>query len=155
VRALLLACLLSAPLGAAVAPNLDKGLALQGYDPVCYVDESRAAQGSDRFSLQRGAATYWFASAEHLAAFKKNPARYELAYGGWCAYAMSRGELVDVDPRNFKVVHGKVLLFYRSIFVDTLKKWNDREAELLPQAEAAWTKLNQSVTATSSAAAAP
>jgi YHS domain-containing protein len=140
---LVIATALPVALAAAVAPNLDHGLALQGYDPVAYMDEGRALTGSAQISAQANGATYRFASAAHCAAFKKSPARYQPAYGGWCAYAMSRGELVEVDPTNFKVVDGRLMLFYRSFFVDTLKKWNAQEASLLKQADGSWQRLNQ------------
>jgi YHS domain-containing protein len=139
---LLAALMLAGSLPAAVAPNLDHGLALQGYDPVAYVDEGKALTGSAQITLQADGATYRFATAAHCAAFKKAPAKYEPAYGGWCAYAMSRGELVEVDPTNFKVVDGRLMLFFKSFFVDTLKRWNVKEAPLLKQADASWLRLN-------------
>jgi YHS domain-containing protein len=145
VRAGLLAAALAlaAGLPARVAPNLDHGLALQGYDPVAYVDEGRALTGSAQISAQAGGATYRFASAAHCAAFKRAPGRYEPAYGGWCAYAMSRGELVEVDPTNFKVVNGRLMLFFKSFFVDTLKKWNAQQDLLLKAADASWKRLDE------------
>ena len=127
---------------AAVKPCLVDGVALQGYDAVAYVDETRAVEGSATITASADGAIYRFINPAHCAAFKKNPARYQPAYGGWCAYAMSRGEQVEVDPKHFKLVDGKLLLFYYSLWADTLKKWNADQANLKPAADAWWKKLN-------------
>jgi len=45
--------------------------------------------------------------------FKANPEKYEPAYGGWCAYAMGEnGEKVKIDPETYKIIEGKLFLFY-------------------------------------------
>lgn len=146
MKALLAACLgllgLACPAHAGVKPYLVDGVALQGYDAVAYVDETRAVEGSATITASVDGAVYRFSSAAHRAAFKKDPSRYEPAYGGWCAYAMSRGEQVEVDPHHFKLVGGKLLLFYYSLWADTLKKWNADEPTLKPAADAWWKKLN-------------
>jgi YHS domain-containing protein len=127
---------------ATVKPYLVHGVALQGYDAVAYVDETQAVEGSATITATVDGAVYQFANTIHCATFKKNPARYIPAYGGWCAYAMSRGEQVEVDPKHFKLVDGKLLLFYYSLWADTLKKWNADEATLKPAADSWWKKLN-------------
>lgn len=74
--------------------------------------------------------------------FKANPDKYEPAYGGWCAYAMGKtGEKVEVDPFKFKIVNGKLNLFYYSIINNTLNKWNEDEANLKKQADKNWNTL--------------
>lgn len=127
---------------AGVPPYLTHGVALQGYDAVAYVDENRALPGYASYTAKVDGVQYQFASAAHRDAFTKKPARYEPAYGGWCAYAMARGEQVEVNPRRFKIVGGRLLLFYDGLWGDTLAKWNTDEAHLLPQADAWWKKLN-------------
>ena len=73
--------------------------------------------------------------------FKKNPAQYEPQYGGWCAYAMGdSGEKVSIDPETFKVLDGKLYLFYNKFFNNTLKSWNKDEAKLKKSADANWSK---------------
>src|SRR4051812_40820817 len=68
--------------------NLDEGLAIQGYDPVAYFTEGKAVKGSKSNAVFHEGVTYYFSSAANKEAFKKNPAKYEPQYGGWCAYAM-------------------------------------------------------------------
>ncbi len=55
-------------------------------------------------------ATYRFASQAHLDAFKADPAKYEPAYGGYCAYGVSVGAKFDGDPRLWKIVDDKLYL---------------------------------------------
>src|SRR5271156_1750216 len=122
--------------------NLSKNLAIEGYDPVSYF-KGKTEQGSATYSFAYDGITYHFNNAANPAAFKKNPAGYEPQYGGWCAYAMgSTGEKVEVDPETYKIIDGKLYLFYNHFFNNTLKTWNKSEAELKPKADANWQKIN-------------
>jgi YHS domain-containing protein len=134
--------LLASSLRASVKPYLVDGVALQDYDAVSYFIDGKATKGSSAFSYKDEDATYLFSSAEHLKLFKADPKKYEPAYGGWCAYAMSKGNLVEVNPERFKILKGKLLLFYDAYWNNTLKTWNADESELFPLAEASWKRLN-------------
>jgi len=124
--------------------NLDDGLALGGYDPVSYFPSGggKPVKGERAHETRVGKATYRFASAEHRALFLEDPGRFEPAYGGWCAYAMARGERVEVDPRSFLIQDGELLVFYDGVFSDTRKSWSkgDRAAQKL-DADREWREL--------------
>lgn len=121
--------------------NLSHGLAIQGYDPVSYFSGS-PREGSAEIATSYNGIVYRFASRQHLDQFKQNPARYEPQYGGWCAYAMgSTGEKVDIDPETYKIIDGKLYLFYNKRFNNTLKSWNRNEAALHTRADANWQKI--------------
>lgn len=121
--------------------NLVNGLAVSGYDPVSYF-KGKPAEGQKKFSYSFDGVTYRFASAEDLEAFKKEPGKYEPQYGGWCAYAMGKtGEKVEVDPETFKIIDGKLYLFYNKLFNNTLKTWNKDEKNLKAQADLNWKKI--------------
>ncbi|MDX2001720.1 MAG: YHS domain-containing (seleno)protein [Chitinophagales bacterium] len=125
--------------------NVDKAhLALEGYDPISYF-ENKPVKGKSTLKLSDKGVVYYFVTQAHLDAFKKEPAKYEPQYGGWCAYAMgATGEKVSVDPLTYKVKDGKLYLFYNAFFNNTLPKWNANEAELKKKADAAWAKtINQ------------
>lgn len=93
--------------------NLDKsGLALQGYDPVAFFTDAKPVKGDAKFPAQHNGAVYFFAGKAHLDEFKKNPAKYEPSFGGYCAYGVSRGKLVEVDVEAFQIVDGRLLLQY-------------------------------------------
>jgi YHS domain-containing protein len=123
--------------------NLDKsGLAIEGYDPVTYFTAGKAVDGKKDIALDYQGATYRFSTTIDRDAFKANPGKYEPQYGGWCAYAMgANGEKVDIDPGTFKIVDGKLYLFYNKFFNNTLKSWNKDEAHLKANADKNWTKF--------------
>ena len=122
--------------------NLSKsGLAIQGYDPVAYFENNKAIEGKKEFSVNHQGAVYYFLSAENKDAFIKDPSAYEPQYGGWFAYAMGKnGEKVNVDPETFKIVNGKLYLFYNRFFNNTLTNWNKDEANLKTKADVNWQK---------------
>ena len=122
--------------------NLTDGIGIKGYDPVAYFTENKSVKGSKEFAVSDEGVTYYFSSASNKEEFKKNPSKYEPQYGGWCAYAMGKdGTKVEVDPGTFKIVNGKLFLFYNQFFNNTLKSWNKDEANLHQHAEANWQKI--------------
>lgn len=122
--------------------NLDDNIAIGGYDPVAYFKVNKAVKGKKDLAVSNQGVIYYFSSAENKEEFKKSPAQYEPEYGGWCAYAMgARGEKVTIDPETFKIINGKLYLFYNRFFNNTLKSWNKEEAKLKPAADASWKKF--------------
>jgi hypothetical protein len=136
-------CIASAVSSTAAEPLLrtDDGLALHGYDAVSYQTAGGPILGLETLTIFQKGGTYRFATAENKGAFMADPPRYIPAYGGWCAYAMADGDFVDVDPKTFKIVDGKLLLFYNGWLGNTLKKWNMGEASLHAKAEASWKRI--------------
>jgi len=105
--------------------NIDNGIAVGGYDAVAYFEQSKAVKGNKNHAEVHEGVTYYFSSVANKEEFKKNPAKYEPTYGGWCAYAMgSNGDKVSVDPKTFKIVNGKLNLYYNRFFSNTLEDWN-------------------------------
>ena len=85
--------------------------------------------------------TYWFVSAAVRDTFKANPDKYVPAYGGWCATGVALGQRFPVDPTNFKVVDGRILLFLKNEKIDGVGHWNKDAAGNLKKADANWQKL--------------
>lgn len=118
---------------------LENGVAISGYDPVSYFS-GKPQKG--KISYLHNGITYKFSSSTNLEMFKKNPTKYEPVYGGWCAYAMgAKGEKVEVDPENYKIVNGSLNLFYKNFFSNTIDDWNKDEAKLKKQADINWVKI--------------
>ena len=93
--------------------NLDKnGIALHGFDPVAFHTVKAPVKGKPEFHSDYHGARYLFHSAKNKAAFDATPDRYEPAFGGYCAYGVSRGKLVDIDVEAFQVVQDRLLLQY-------------------------------------------
>jgi YHS domain-containing protein len=121
--------------------NLEKGLAVQGYDVVAYFN-GKAIKGESSLAVIHQGIRYHFSSTVNKEEFKKNPGKYEPQYGGWCAYAMgTTGEKVEIDPETFKILNGKLYLFYNKRFNNTLKTWNKDEQALKTKADANWGRL--------------
>ncbi len=123
--------------------NHADGLALQGYDPVAYLNQSKAVKGIKGFgTVVYEGLQYRFSTLENKEIFKKDPLKYLPQYGGWCAFAMgSDGSKVTVDPQTFKILDGKLYLFYNKFFNNTLKSWNKNEQILKQQADVNWHKI--------------
>ncbi len=118
-------------------------LGIAGYDPVTYFS-GKPKQGQKEYAVSHQGITYYFINAQNKETFQKTPAQYEPQYGGWCAYAMgSNGTKVDVDPETYKILDGKLYLFYNSFFNNTLKSWNKDEPALRKGADASWSKFYQ------------
>jgi YHS domain-containing protein len=88
------------------------GLAIKGYDPVAYFQQSAPVKGSTQFSYQWQGTKWLFASAENRDRFQAQPERYAPQYGGYCAYAVSKGRTASIDPGAWTIVDGRLYLNY-------------------------------------------
>lgn len=95
-------------------------VAIKGYDTVAYFKENKPVKGSDQFVTTWKGAKWMFASKENLEAFTKEPDKFAPQYGGYCAYGVTQGYLVKIEPEEFKVIDGKLYLNYDA---DVSKKW--------------------------------
>ena len=124
------------------AYNLEKRVAIQGYDPVGYFKQNKAVKGKAALATTYEGVTYYFSSPANKDSFAKNPAGFEPQYGGWCAYAMgSSAEKVEINPETIKIVDGKLYLIYKAFFNNTLKSWNKDETNLKVKADGNWKKF--------------
>ena len=122
--------------------NLENKVAIHGYDPVAYFNRGKAVKGKKEILASYQGVIYKFSSNENKEAFLKNPSKYEPQYGGWCAYAMgSSGGKVEINPETFKIIDGKLYLFYNEYFNNTLKSWNKDENNLKSKADTNWKKF--------------
>ena len=96
--------------------------AIRGYDPVAYFTESNPIEGSDKHTFEWKGATFKFASAENLALFEANPEKYAPQYGGYCAYAVSKGYTASIEPEAWNIVEGKLYLNYS---LGIRKRWRE------------------------------
>jgi len=123
--------------------NLKSGLAIKGYDPVEYIDNNKAQKGKKLHTHTHKGIKYRFTNQTNLNKFKTSPNKYEPQYGGWCAYAFAKGGgKVSINPKRFKIIDGKLYLFYDTFFgPNTLKLWNqENDTKQLKAADATWKK---------------
>jgi len=122
----------------------DNHVAIQGYDPVSYF-QSGPKEGSKSISYAHKGVTYYFANEANKNLFIADPDKYEPAWGGWCGHAMAlRGEKVEIDPKTYKIVNGRNVLFYKSFWANALTNWNKEktpEAELMKMGDKFWSGI--------------
>lgn len=125
--------------------NLEKGnVTLEGYDVVSYYSAKGPVKGSKEYAFTHEGITYYFKDEKSKKVFRSNPKKYVPAYGGWCAYAMAenKGKKVSVNIETYKIINGKLHLFYNAFLNNTLKKWkNGDEESFLKKANAHWAKI--------------
>ena len=118
--------------------NAANGVAIQGYDAVAYHAQQQAVKGSRAFTHGWRGVTWQFASAENRDRFAKSPEAFMPEFGGFCAYGVSRGYAVDVDPEAFAVVDGRLYLNYSKRVQNT---WNQDRAGYIAKARQNWPKV--------------
>ena len=130
------AAFLSQPAAAAEPPvYATDGVAINGYDPVAYFTESNAVKGTSDFTSDWDGAVLHFASAENKAMFDADPEKFAPKYGGYCAYAVSKGYTASTDPDAWSIHDDRLYLNY-SKSVRAL--WAARKRHHIEQADANW-----------------
>ncbi len=120
------------------------GVALEGYCPVAYFAVDKAVRGKPEFASTYNDVTYYFVSADAKKAFDRIPEKYIPAFGGWCAFGMAVQDKFPVDPTNFKIVNGRLMVFLKNKNVDARALWNDGStSELTTKADAHWSKVSK------------
>ena len=119
------------------------GVALEGYCLVAYFAVDKAVRGRPEFASTHNDVTYHFVSADAKKAFDADPEKYIPAFGGWCAFGMAVSDKFPVDPTNFKILDGRLLLFLKNRNVDASELWHKgEERKLIKKAEAHWAKVS-------------
>lgn len=115
-----------------------EGLAIRGYDPVAYFTQKKAVAGKEEHSMNWKGTTWRFANAEHLRMFQESPERYAPRYGGYCAYAVSRGYTASTVPEAWTIVDDRLYLNY-SLPVKRL--WMLQTQKYIRAGDANWPQL--------------
>ncbi|OJJ20070.1 hypothetical protein BKI52_16485 [marine bacterium AO1-C] len=128
-----------------VLTNADK-VAISGYDVVAYHKQNKAVKGNQKYQTTHEGAKYYFSSKAHKKAFVKNPTAYLPQYGGYCAFAIAaKSQKVPVNPETFKVVNGKLYLFFNGIYqgkkMNTKTFWDKSEGSNITKANSNWESI--------------
>ena len=103
--------LTGAPVSAAEPETFQTdGIAINGYDPVGYFTDGAPVKGSADHALMHNGATWHFASADNMAAFQADPEKYGAKFGGYCAFAASKGYLAPTVPEAWTVYEDRLYL---------------------------------------------
>jgi len=88
------------------------GVAIRGADPVAFFTQGAPVIGSSDHALSWKGAAWHFASAENMAQFEADPAAFAPQYGGYCAFAASKGGIATTVPEAWTVYEDKLYLNY-------------------------------------------
>ncbi|KEJ88056.1 YHS domain-containing (seleno)protein [Sulfitobacter donghicola] len=97
-------------------------IALKSHDPVAYFTVGKPTLGSEQYSAEHEGATYRFSSAENLATFQADPAKYVPQHGGYCRMGAALGKKLDGDPTLFRIDNGKLSVYSYQAAIDGFSK---------------------------------
>lgn len=126
----------------------EKGVVLDGYDPVSYFQNEKPRQGKTEYSTVYEGATFHFASAENRDMFLENPEKYTPKYGGHCAFAVAaKGKKIPADPTSYEIRDGELLVFFEGEMqgreVDAHRMWMEKGPEKMhTQAQQNWKRMH-------------
>ncbi|MDJ0631231.1 MAG: YHS domain-containing (seleno)protein [Rhodobacter sp.] len=86
------------------------GVAINGIDPVGYFTDGGPIPGSAEHTVMHNGAEWRFASAANKATFEGDPEKYGAKFGGYCAFAASRGYLAPTIPEAWTVYEDRLYL---------------------------------------------
>ena len=96
--------------------------AIRGFDPVAYFEVGKAVKGKEAYAVRWQGVWWHFSSQGNLDKFVVSPHAFAPQYGGYCAYAMSKGSHAPSDPQAWTIHDGKLYLNYSKAVRDTWKK---------------------------------
>nr|WP_171173885.1 YHS domain-containing (seleno)protein [Ruegeria sp. HKCCD8929] len=112
-----------------------EGMALSGYDTVSYFNGGHPVPGRSDIAVMWKGAVWQFASQGNREAFEANPRAFAPQFGGYCAYAMSKGRLSSTDPEAWEIVAGKLYLVHSP---QIQRLWQQDIAGNIAMAEQNW-----------------
>ncbi|MDG1375487.1 MAG: YHS domain-containing (seleno)protein [Yoonia sp.] len=114
------------------------GIALRGADPVAYFTQSNFVLGTRAHALMWKGAQWRFATVENMAQFEANPEAYAPQFGGYCAYAASKGAIATTVPEAWTIYGGKLYLNH-SLTVRGI--WSQDVPQNIALAEGHWPQI--------------
>ncbi|MFT5790378.1 MAG: YHS domain-containing protein [Shewanella sp.] len=90
----------------------DNGIAVNSYDVVAYFIEGKPVKDKVQYASHYNNVLWLFSSDQHRMMFEQDQQQYVPQYGGYCAYGMSKGFVVDTDPNAFTILENKLYLNY-------------------------------------------
>jgi hypothetical protein len=123
-----------------VYTDIIRGTGAGGFDVVAYVNAGRPVQGSAQITHVWNGALWRFAHVANRDAFAAAPERFAPAYGGHCAWAAAQGYKAKGDPRNWKIVGGRLFLNYDA---HVQRTWETDIPGFIASADGQWLALRQ------------
>ena len=86
------------------------GIAIRGIDPVGYFTDGAPLPGSPAHEVMHNGAIWRFANAANKTMFEADPEKFGAKFGGYCAFAASRGYLAPTIPEAWTVYEDRLYL---------------------------------------------
>jgi YHS domain-containing protein len=121
--------------------NLDQnGCMLRGYDVVAMQTmPDKTLKGDKQFESMYQGAKYWFVSAENKTMFDADPAKYAPLYGGFCAVAVTEGNLRPIQVWTHEITNGHLVVNHNA---KAKGLWDRNPNKKLKKAEKNWPTVN-------------
>ena len=121
--------------------NLDEnGCMLRGYDLVAMQTmPDKTLKGDKNFESSFQGAKYWFVSAENKTLFDASPAKYAPLYGGFCAFAITEGNLRPVQVWTHEITNGHLVVNHNA---KAKGLWDKNPNKNSNKAETKWPVVN-------------
>ena len=87
-------------------------IVLQGYDPVAFHTERKAAKADPYIAAEYEGYKFLFATETNKQTFLKDPIKYLPAFGGYCAFGVSLGVFFPVEIDTWEIIDGRLTLNY-------------------------------------------
>lgn len=114
--------------------------ALGGHCLVSYVNQGKPVPGDAKYADTYAGVVYHFADESARAAFRKEPAKYLPAYGGFCVDGIANEKRFPGDPKTFTVYEDHLYFF----FDDKAKKtFEANPKEMIEKANTQWPVLRR------------
>ena len=113
-------------------------LGFHGVDPVAFIEIGNRIDGTAKYTAVHDGVAYYFSSQENMNAFRRSPAKYAPAYGGFCTFGVSVAKKFDGDPQFADVRNGKLYVFLNEEIFRMYQKDKDGA---IAKAEKNWMKI--------------
>jgi YHS domain-containing protein len=117
-----------------------ENVAVKGFDTVAYFTAEKAIEGNPQYSFIWNGAKWYFSSAENMEKFKAAPEIYAPQFGGYCAWAVSKGYTADGDPNAWKIVDGKLYLNYNQ---KVKEMWEAEQETRIKEGKKNWAEFKK------------
>lgn len=114
--------------------------ALDGYDAVAFFRSGAPTAGRPELAHEWNGATWHFASAENLAAFRSAPDSFAPQFGGYCAYAVANGYTAKTSPDAWHIADGKL---YLNFDLSVREQWLAKKDEFIRAGAQNWPRVIQ------------
>jgi YHS domain-containing protein len=113
------------------------GVAVGGYDAVSYISGTPIV-GKPEIKTSWNGAEWRFANEANKTAFIAAPEKYAPQYGGYCAFAVSKGATAKGDPQAWTIADGKL---YLNLSKGIREQWQTDIPGNIAAANANWPKV--------------